>query len=413
MNDSLIKSVTQLKTFLEGTKQLDLSLRDASIDKKYKFIDETVDRLKYKYLSKKKKKVVIRYLKKFTGYKPSQLYQLISRAKEGDLKHKVYIRNNPNIIYKSTDIKLLEQTDLVHRRLNSLATKEILRREYELYGNKDFARISNISASHINNLRKTGIYKSHWQNRTKSVVSDIGTTQKPENFCMPGSIRVDTVHQRGIYYIDAVDEITQWQAVICVAKIDGDHMEKAIRILIDIFPFNIFNFHSDKGFEYINRQVAWELTTQLIKHTKSRSYHCNDNALIESKNGSVIRKNMGHGYIHKEMADNVDKFCRNYLNPYLNFHRPCVYMVKIIIKLDGKRKPVYGGAMTPYNKLKQISKIQNKNFLKSNITFDELDIIEKQHSDNQFAKIVREQQSTLFEKIRKYRKIKAAINTKI
>jgi hypothetical protein len=88
-------------------------------------------------------------------------------------------------------------------------------------------------------------------------------------------------------------------------------------------------------------------------------------------------------------------------------------MVKIIIRPDGKRKPVYGGAMTPYNKLKQVSQIQNKRFLKPNLTFDELDIIEKQQSDNQFAKIVRKQQSKLFEKIIKYRKIKAAINTKI
>ena len=56
MNDSLINNVTQLREFLKGSKRFDLSLEDSSIEEKYLFIDETVDRFKYLKLSKEIKK---------------------------------------------------------------------------------------------------------------------------------------------------------------------------------------------------------------------------------------------------------------------------------------------------------------------------------------------------------------------
>ena len=56
MNDSLINNVTQLREFLKGSQRFDFSLRKSSIEEKYLFIDETVDRFKYLKLSKEIKK---------------------------------------------------------------------------------------------------------------------------------------------------------------------------------------------------------------------------------------------------------------------------------------------------------------------------------------------------------------------
>ena len=89
------------------------------------------------------------------------------------------------------------------------------------------------------------------------------------------------------------------------------------------YPFAIFNFHSDRGGENIDYQVAYLLKKERIKQTKSRSRHCNDNALVETKNGSVIRKNMGWQHINQNLSDRVNKYYKNFFNPYLNFHRPC------------------------------------------------------------------------------------------
>lgn len=399
MNDKFVTDVEEIREFLSGSKRIKFSLTDASIEERYKFIDDTVDRIGYSLLSKKDKHAVVRYLRKFTGYKSEQLYRLISRAVEGELIHKEYQRVNPNYRYTPSDIKLLEETDLVHKRLNALATKEILRREYEVYGHQEFSNISQVSASHINNLRKTEHYCVHWENRTKSTPSTIGITKKPENFGIPGSIRVDTVHQREVYYLNSVDELTQWEIVVCIPRLTKPYLKAAIPLLLSGFPFRIFNFHSDKGGEFMNQSVALFLTEELITQTKSRAYHCNDNALVESKNGSVLRKNLGHRLISKGMAGLVNNFCQQWLNPYLNYHRPCVYVTKIEFKPNGKRKLYYGDPMTPYNKLKQLSKIHKRNFLKPNTTFDVFDKIELEYSDNQFATNMRKAQQQIFPKL--------------
>ncbi|OGK42079.1 hypothetical protein A3A74_04895 [Candidatus Roizmanbacteria bacterium RIFCSPLOWO2_01_FULL_35_13] len=285
MNDSHILNTTQLRSFLKGSQEFDFSLRESSIEDKYEFIDKTVDRLGYGKLLKRDKKVVISYFKKVTGYKKAQIKRLIGRAIMGDLKRKFYKRVRPHRIYTSYDIKLLEKTDELHLRLSEGATKEIFRREFEEFGHKNYQTISRVSHSHITNLRHSQVYNSHWVNHTKARTVPIGITMPPENFGRPGSIRVDAVHQRDVYHINSVDEITQWQIAVCIPQISESCMLPALQELIDQYPFKIFNFHSDRGGENINYQVADFLERLLIKQTKSRSYHSNDNALVETKNG--------------------------------------------------------------------------------------------------------------------------------
>ena len=63
------------------------------------------------------------------------------------------------------------------------------------------------------------------------------------------------------------------------------------------------------------------------EQTKSRSRHCNDNAQAESKNGAIVRKLLGYSHIPQRFASLVNAFCRDHLNPYVNFHRPCLFAV--------------------------------------------------------------------------------------
>ena len=93
--------------------------------------------------------------------------------------------------------------------------------------------------------------------------------------------------------------------------------------MLALFPFDIQGFHSDNGSEYINARVADLLNKLLIEQTKSRANRTNDNALVEGKNGSVIRKQMGYFHIPSRYATRVNAFYRDHLNEYLNFHRPC------------------------------------------------------------------------------------------
>ena len=406
MNDSLINNITQLRAFLKGSQKFNLSLREFSIEDKYSFIDKTIDRFKYRKLLKKDKRVVIRYLKKITGYKKAQLKRLIVRASEGDLKRKSYKRVRPKRIYTSSDIKLLEKTDEFHLRMSEGATKEILRREFEVFHHANYETISGISHSHITNLRHSPIYNSHWINGTKSKIVPIGVTMPPENFGIPGSIRVDVVHQRDVYHINSVDEITQWEIVVCVPQICEACMIPALQELLGQYPFTIFNFHSDRGGENINYQVAYLLEKERIKQTKSRSYHSNDNALVETKNGSVIRKNMGWQHINQNLADYVNEYYKNYFNPYLNFHRPCAFPT-ITIDDKGRKKRMYHSYLTPYEAFKGIT--EGHKYLKPEHSFEKLDKIAYKYSDNEFAEIVRFEERKLFEIIDKENKKSGSI----
>ena len=111
------------------------------------------------------------------------------------------------------------------------------------------------------------------------------------------------------------------------------------------FPFVILGFHTDNGSEYINKRVADLLNKLLIELTKSRARRSNDNALVESKNGSIVRKHLGYGHIPQKWAPLVNEFLINHLNPHLNHHRPC-FFPEIKTDAKGKQRKSY-----PYEKM--------------------------------------------------------------
>ena len=174
-------------------------------------------------------------------------------------------------------------------------------------------------------------------------------------------------------------------------------MIPALMEIFDQYPFLVFNFHSDRGHETINYLVADLLQRLLIKQTKNRSYHSGDNALVETKNGSVIRKNMGWDHVNQNMCDGINKYYRNYFNPYLNFHRPCAFPT-IVIGENGRKEKSYRLYQTPYEHLKALPEVET--YLKPEITLKELDRVAYSRSDNDFAKIMREEERKLFRKIR-------------
>lgn len=401
MDDSRITNIAQLASLLTGTQKLILTLEEATLKEKYAFIEKIIKQFSYQKLSKKEKRIVYLYLRKITGYKKAQLYRLIRRAERGKLKPTPYQRLRPHKIYTSSDIKLLEETDELHLRLSELATKEILRREFEKFGHSEYQTIAKISHAHITNVRHSPGYKNFWINHTKARQVPIGETHPPENFGRPGSIRIDSVSQKDVYHINSVDEITQWEVVFCVPQLSESCMLPALQEIFSQYPFVLFNFHSDRGHETINYLVAALLQRLLIKQTKSRSYHSGDNALAETKNGSVIRKNMGWEHINQSLCDDINSYYKNYFNPYLNFHRPCAYPT-ITTDAKGKKTKEYTLYQMPYEHLKQLP--QAKKYLKKEWTFERLDKIAYSHSDNEFAKIMRKEEQKLFTKIREENK---------
>jgi len=405
MNDKELTTVEQVKQFLEGSEAL--TFKGESIEGRYRWIEMVLVRFTYLRLHRAEKGVVLRYIKKVSGYSRAQVCRLIRQYKrQGRLRKADCKRHRFPMRYTLADIALLAKTDELHDYLSGPATKKIMEREWTVYGHVDFKNVSGISVAHLYNLRRSYLYRSITKRyaKTKPAVVKIAERARPDPRGRPGYIRVDTVHQgdwneeKGVYHINAVDEVTQWEIVASVEKISEYYLEPILENMLASFPFVIRGFHSDNGSEFINKTVAKLLNKLLIRFTKCRPRHTNDNGLVESKNGSVVRKQLGYAHIPQVYATTIDRYHRDFLNVYINFHRPCFFAVSVIDHRGKVKKTYpYKEVMTPYEKLKSLPEAQS--YLKAGKTLQQLDDIANQMSDNEFAERMVKARSDLFQYI--------------
>jgi hypothetical protein len=344
--------------------------------------------------SKKGRGAIRMYASKVTGLSLPQMTRLIrSYAQTGTVELRVSLRCRFPGKYTERDVTLLAGVDRAHERLSGPATQRILRREYEEYGKAEYGRLAGISVSHIYNLRDSVRYRRQAAvfEPTRPSANSIGERRRPEPQGRPGYLRVDTVHQgdwdgvKGVYHINAVDTVTQWQVVGCAPRINVENLKPVLEAILHQFPFLILGFHVDNGSEYINYTIAEMMGVMMVEFTKSRACRSQDNALVEGKNGAIIRKLMGYGHIPSEHAETLQKFYTAQLNPYLNFHRPCGFAT-VSMDARGKRKRQYKleDYATPYQKLKSL--VGAAEYLKPGISLEALDRKAAAMSDTEFAK---------------------------
>lgn len=414
MNDSLLVTFDQIRDFLSGTTEVTFAPMgdDAA---RYHFISGVLSRFGYKTLGRPDKGLIRRYLERTAGYSRAQIARLVHRhGQDGGLSQR-YAAPQAGFRrrYTAADVALLAEVDSLHGTLSGPATRVLLERACGIYGDVRFERLAAISVAHLYNLRKLAAYQAvrrHWT-KTRPTPARIGVRKPPRPDGQPGFIRIDSVHQgdqdgiKGIYHINAVDCVTQWELVATVERISENYLLPVLETLLDGFPFTVLGFHADNGSEYINRTVAKMLSKLNIELTRSRPRRSNDNALAETKNGAIVRKHLGYSHIPQRYALQVNAFCAEHLNPYLNFHRPCFFAVE---QLDAKgkirRHYPQDQIMTPFEKLKSLPNIPAH--LKPSITLQSLEHIARQMSDNQAAQQLSIARTQLFQSI--YRRSKTA-----
>jgi len=364
MDERRIETVDEIRAFLAGASGL--AFRVEGKDACYDWIRHTLIRFWYLKLGKKEKGLVRRYIEKVTGYSHPQISRLIAQfRKTGRIRRSQRTVKGFERKYTVRDIALLAELDELHGGLSGTITRKLCERAYDVYGDERFERLSHISASHIYNLRGSSSYRRCRTvfEKTKPARVKFGQRCKPKPGGRPGYLRVDTVHQgdmngkKGVYHINANDEVTQFEIVATVERISEQYLIPALKEMLSQFPFVIINFHADNGSEYINQHVAALLNKLLIRLTKSRPRHSNDNALAECKNGAIVRKILGYTHIPRCFAPQVNTFNREHLNPYINFHRPCHFPEVIVDAKEkqGKTYP-YKNMMTPYEKFRALPK---------------------------------------------------------
>jgi len=357
-------SLQEIEKFLLAAQEV--RFEASQREEVYGWIERLLCQQEYVRQGRRARGLLRRYIGKMTGLSRAQLTRLVGRyVTTGQVGKKATRRHRFPRHYTSADIELLARVDEAHESLSGPATRRILQREFQEYGKAEFQRLAAISNGHLYNLRRNPRYRQQRKNyqKTRPSAVAIGERRRPDPGGRPGYLRVDTVHQgdtengKGVFHINAVDEVTQWEIAASVERISETYLEPVLVTILTQFPFVIHGFHSDNGSEFINQTVAKLLNKLMIEQTKSRPRHSNDNGLAETKNGAIIRKHMGWGHIPAAHAQRIQQFYSAYLNPYLNYHRPCA-QADVEVDAKGRKRRRYRRYQTPLETLLSLPKPQ-------------------------------------------------------
>jgi len=411
MNEAQVRSLEQVRQVLEGTQSLEF--RRAEDDQgRYAWIESVLRRFDYRRLPRAHRGPVLTYLQRLSGYSRAQITRLVSRWDAGKRLVKDYRAPEHAFArrYTPADVALLADVDRAMGTMSGPATACVLRRQRDVFGDARFERLGSISVGHLCNLRNSVPYRAQrvvlTKTRPTQAVMTIGVRRAPAPEGRPGFIRIDSVHQgdwdgtKGLYHINAVDCVTQWEVVATVQTISEAHLLPVIEQMLAQFPFEILGFHADNGSEYVNHQVARMLDKLRIEFTRSRPRRSNDNGLAETKNGAVVRKLFGYEHIPQRHASRFNTFCVEYLNAFLNFHRPCLFATdKPDPKKPGRIKRVYlpKDAMTPLDKLASLP--EAKTFLREGVTFEGLHALATALTDMQAGEELHQARLALFRRV--------------
>jgi len=397
-------SLEQIRAFLEASDGVGFEGRNR--EEVYGWVNQTLRQQGYQELPRSGRGWVRRYLAKMTGLSRAQVTRMITRYLDGEeVRPKSYRRRRFPQRYQREDIDLLARVDELHQTLSGPATQKLLYRAYHDYGESKFQRLAELSVAQLYRLRKTVRYRQHRvaYQPTRPTSVAIGERRRPEPDGRPGYLRVDTVHQgdldgvKGVYHINAIDEVTQWQVVGAAAQISEAYLLPVLEAMLAQFPFRIRGFHSDNGSEFINHTVAQLLHKLWIEQTKSRPRHSNDNGQAEAKNGAVVRKHMGYTHIASPHAAAIDAFYQEHFNPYLNFHRPCG-VPEVVVNAKGKTKRVYRWYATPWEILRQLPGLAGH--LKAGVSRQDLERQARAKTDSAAAEEMQNAKQTLFASFR-------------
>ena len=256
-------STEQMRRLLEGSEEL--AFQGQGRKEIYAWIQVILRQRKYGECGRSDKGLIRRFLSKMSGLSVPQITRLIRQhGRQGEIAVRPGKRRRFPTKYTAQDVTLLAEVDRAHQRLSGPATRCILQRELQIFRRQPFQRLAGLSVSHLYNLRRSAAYRRQaaefdW---TKPVTISIAERRRPDPRGQPGYLRVDTVHQgdwegeKGVYHINAVDAVTQWEIVGCTAKISEFYLLPVLEAMLHQLSFRLLGFHADNGSEYINHTVA-------------------------------------------------------------------------------------------------------------------------------------------------------------
>lgn len=177
----------------------------------------------------------------------------------------------------------------------------------------------------------------------------------------PGYCELDTVTHCGssadgefINSITLTDIFTQWTEGMCVIGKAEKRIKDGLDDISKRLPFPLKAIDPDNGSEFINWQLYHYCEKEKIEFTRGRPYKKNDNAHVEQKNWTHVRKVFGYQRRETEAEQKImNDLYKNELRLYKNFFQPNIKLIdkKRVGKHDEKIKRIYDTAKTPYQRV--------------------------------------------------------------
>jgi hypothetical protein len=244
MYETQVRTLEQVRQVLEGTQALEFRVGGDADERRYAWIEQVLRRLGYRQLGRSDRGAVLAYLQRLSGYSRAQVRRLVSKWMAGKRLVKSYQTPEHAFArrYTAVDVALLAQVDRALGTLSGPAMACVLRRQRDVFGDARFERLGSLSVGHLYNLRNSGGYRAQRVEVSKTRATkgvSIGTRKAPAPDGRPGFIRIDSVHQgdhdgvKGLYHIDAVDCVTQWQVVASVQAISEAYLLPVIEQMLE------------------------------------------------------------------------------------------------------------------------------------------------------------------------------------
>ena len=193
MDDSEAGSLEQIRAFLAGSGEVRFAGQRR--EEVYGWVEQTLVRLEYASLDRPGKGLVRLYIARMTGLSRAQVTRLIAAYRSsGRVKAAAYQRTKFATHYTAADVDLLAYVDKAHGNLSGPATRRILEREFNEYGQSVYQRLSKISVAHIYRLRTSAAYRKRNTSYqpTRPTPIPIGERRKPQPQRLAGTICAST-----------------------------------------------------------------------------------------------------------------------------------------------------------------------------------------------------------------------------
>jgi hypothetical protein len=192
----------------------------------------------------------------------------------------------------------------------------------------------------------------------------------------PGYLSLDTVAHCGdslkgehLWTLNATDVYTGWTETITIKNRARKWIVEGHEEILPSFPFEVIACNYDGGSEFINYEMVDYACLHNYQMTRSRPYHSNDNAHVEQRNYSVVRKHAFRFRYEGKTSQDILNALWYWVGLRKNYLVPCRKCIGHTKTRSGRTRGIYDEPKTPYQRCLQSATVQAETKEKLSRTF--------------------------------------------